>query len=124
MHLAAAGRAARRSGLIGPPHRSHAPYVPFSMRWSALPISASCRLACSIRAATCCRSNAVDEPSGSCSSSPPAADTEEDTIASKSRRSAASLASVLARSPASRSAAARRDGEDPVTAARPPRARR
>jgi hypothetical protein len=120
MHLTAVGRAASRSGPIGRPHRSQMPYVPFSMRCIALPISASCCSAWSIRAATCCRSNAVDEPSGSCSSSPPAADTEEDTIASKSRRNAASLASVLARSPASRWATACQDGDEPFTAVRPP----
>src|SRR5690242_11159152 len=58
---------------MGCPHRSHTPYRPSASRRSAASHAATCSRAAASRAAACCRSNASVAPSGSCSSSVPAA---------------------------------------------------
>ena len=73
MQVTAAGRAASRSSPIGCPHRWHIPYRPASSRCSAASIAVNCSRAASSSAAACCRSKARVAPSGSCSSSVPAA---------------------------------------------------
>ena len=91
-----AGRAARRSAPIGPPHISHISYMPESIFRRAASIAARCSRACAASAATCCRSKATVAPSGSCSSSPPAEPSLAlVTIAANSRSSSAIRSSVL-----------------------------
>ena len=66
-HQRVAGSASSRSGAMGRPQFSQSPYRPVHTRSTAASISVSCVRARSSEAASCSRSKAVVEPSGSCS---------------------------------------------------------
>lgn len=69
MHRRVAGSAASRALAIGLPHSSQSPYRSSRSRASASSTSVKCACACARNATSCSRSNAMVEPSGSCSSS-------------------------------------------------------
>lgn len=69
IHRRVAGSAASRALAIGLPHISHPPYWLSWSRASASSTSVKCACAWASNAASCSRSKAMVEPSGSCSSS-------------------------------------------------------
>lgn len=85
-HRRAAGSASSLIAGIAVPHRSQTPYVPAASRAAAASSSRSSDSASPIRAAIFARSNAIVDPSGSCSSSSVVQRDPSITDANSSRR--------------------------------------